>query len=870
MGAPEPLLVGFAIDVTERLATISQGLRGSGEDQFCPSFSAALWLINQQLQGQETPTSGLDTRLLKLLSNLERICKPQSSLSYRRQPGPLRTGKEGLDLAQRYPGLDLLRHNNRKSAVEGIRKLSSGQRPESTKRKHDLLKILEAFGGALVAEDQVSDPKTKKDIWTGDDFTGSIRTLHQVLSEYMFCDAGSQKKEIAGRLRLAVESDQESDSPTFDMMFLAHPHNELHEESFRWRETRIRVKKRKPKFKGDEKKDVQLLIGGQIHTTEFCERISAREQYQLSLVVSDKQLGFVEWCEGAKSWVPNSPSVSLNTILRNHKLSRKMKYLLSYLLAKSVWQFYSTDWMGTEWSKDSIHFMFEHRKSASNAGIYLNEPFILARFNPDAKIDDSVFRPHKFPKIKALGILLLEIELGTVIEDHFGPDCFAPDGQPNADADLYATLKLYDDPDILEDSFPLLKTVIGECLRPSKFMQHRHSVEELRKVFQDHVVDPLHTIVGLYGQPDKIKLRPTVQMPPTQSLQVAYQHQKVPSSDTKIVEGHQVIETATFKGSMASCIGQASSEDWFDELDNLNAILSSMPDEVDQTYKRVRVVVIDTGIDGTDPYAKHIRDYKDFVSKKDDVKQDKTGHGTNSVKLIFKVYAQAEVYVARVFESNHANDDTQDLMLEAIQHAKDVWKADVITIASGFEKDHANMRKAIKRVASDGTLVFAAASNYGNIRQVTFPARMQDVVCMYCTDGRAKVSPSINPAPQTSKSKNFAILGEGVMVPPSIGQRLTGTSVATSIAAGLAGRLLDFSRQIDGQQRIRCVGNLASVEGISAVFSHMAKGAQDYKYNCVVPGRLLQHLDDDLERKVKRKRICETLSGALENIDLDG
>lgn len=173
--------------------------------------------------------------------------QPQSSLSYRRQPGPLRTGKEGLDLAQRYPGLHLLRHNNRKSAVDGIRKLSSGQRPESTKRKHDLLKILEAFGGALV-EDQIADPKTKKDIWTGDDFTGSIRTLHQVLSEYMFCDAGSEKKEIAGRLRLAVESDKESDSPMFDMMFLAHPHNELREESFRWRETRIRVNKRHGPF----------------------------------------------------------------------------------------------------------------------------------------------------------------------------------------------------------------------------------------------------------------------------------------------------------------------------------------------------------------------------------------------------------------------------------------------------------------------------------------------------------------------------------------------------------------------------------------------------------------------------------------------
>ncbi|KAH7123465.1 hypothetical protein B0J13DRAFT_531575 [Dactylonectria estremocensis] len=158
---------------------------------------------------------------------------------------------------------------------------------------------------------------------------------------------------------------------------------------------------------------------------------------------------------------------------------------------------------------------------------------------------------------------------------------------------------------------------------------------------------------------------------------------------------------------------------------------------------------------------------------------------------------------------------------------------------------HVSMRKAIKRVASDGTLVFTAAPNYGKIWQVNFPTQMQDVLCMYYTDGRAKMSASINPAPQTSKFKSFAILGE-------------------------AGGLLDFSRQIDGQQRIRCVGNLANVEGISAVFIHMAKGAQDYKYNCVVPGRLLQHIATGWDRKVKGERICENLSGALENIDLDG
>lgn len=78
----------------------------------------------------------------------------------------------------------------------------------------------------------------------------------------------------------------------------------------------------------------------------------------------------------------------------------------------------------------------------------------------------------------------------------------------------------------------------------------------------------------------------------------------------------------------------------------------------------MRVAVIDTGIDGKDPYANHIQGYRDFVSGDDNRNQDNTGHGTNSVKLIYKVYHEAEVYVARVFEYDEANDDTQDLMLK--------------------------------------------------------------------------------------------------------------------------------------------------------------------------------------------------------------
>ncbi|KAM0550339.1 hypothetical protein ACHAPJ_009010 [Fusarium lateritium] len=721
MASSDQVVVNFAVDVTDRLATVARGVGGSEDKLFCPALAAALWLVSQHLKDQKESESLHGARLLKLLSNLEKICKPTTGPSLQKEP------KKGLELTSRYPGLSLLRQNNRKNAVDGVH--------------------------------ESPNPKTKAEVWVGDDFTGSMRTLYKVLSSYIFCNNGSEQTQIAGRLRLKLENGGEGDCPAFSLMFLAHPHHELQEESFQWRETRILVDRRKAKFSDPDDKDVQLQINGLMCISDFCERISRREQYQLSLKVSDKHLHFVEWCEGARIWVLNTPSVSLSMILRNHKLSQKMKYLLSYLLAKSTWQFYSTDWLGKEWAKESIHFMFERRQSPKGAGIYLNEPFISAHFDPDSNINDSEFRPHKFPKIKALGIILLEIELGTVIEDHYDDECRAPDGELNMDADLYVALKLFDDPDRLEDTFPLLKSVIGDCLRPSKFMQHRHSVEELRKVLQEEVVDHLHTLIGLYGQPEKIDLRPTVQ--------------HLPVDEYRTVN----VKSVASNGAVASCVTQASAEAWFEELDELNEVLSCLPSEIDQAYKQVRVVVIDTGIDGNDSYAKHIRGYRDFVTNRDDIKQDNTGHGTNSVKLIFKVYGEAEVYVARVFESDEANDDTQDLMLEAIEHAKNVWQADIISIASGFERDHALMRRAIKRAASDGTVVFAAASNYGNIRQVTFPARMQDVICVYCTDGRAKVSQSINPAAQTTKSKNFAILGEGVLVPPSTREQLTGTKI---------------------------------------------------------------------------------------------
>jgi hypothetical protein len=60
----------------------------------------------------------------------------------------------------------------------------------------------------------------------------------------------------------------------------------------------------------------------------------------------------------------------------------------------------------------------------------------------------------------------------------------------------------------------------------------------------------------------------------------------------------------------------------------------------------------------------YIKEYKDFVSNNDKLQQDGTGHGTTALRLLLKLYDDAEVYVGRVFEHKDADDETERLMAE--------------------------------------------------------------------------------------------------------------------------------------------------------------------------------------------------------------
>jgi len=80
--------------------------------------------------------------------------------------------------------------------------------------------------------------------------------------------------------------------------------------------------------------------------------------------------------------------------------------------------------------------------------------------------------------------------------------------------------------------------------------------------------------------------------------------------------------------------------------------------------ERIKVAIFDTGLEPEHHRSGAVH-YKDFVDSNEKCTKRQTSHGTTSLDLILKMYEDADLYIARVFETNDAHGD-----LEAVQMAK--------------------------------------------------------------------------------------------------------------------------------------------------------------------------------------------------------
>ncbi len=194
---------------------------------------------------------------------------------------------------------------------------------------------------------------------------------------------------------------------------------------------------------------------------------------------------------------------------------------------------------------------------------------------------------------------------------------------------------------------------------------------------------------------------------------------------------------------------------------------------------------------------------------------------------------------------------------------------DIITMALGFKKYQPDIAQAITRARGAQILIFSAASNAQNMDGIYFPAKdYHQVFGIFSTNGGNRESTELNPSPD-GRQHCFAIFGDGIELAEDA-PLVRGTSYSTSIAAGLAAMLLDFSRQELDEADLSRLREMAAMAG---VFVEITSESSDGKYKCIRPWDLLKRglrptnsAVTDEQRKEQREWIRGTIERLLERI----
>jgi len=165
--------------------------------------------------------------------------------------------------------------------------------------------------------------------------------------------------------------------------------------------------------------------------------------------------------------------------------------------------------------------------------------------------------------------------------------------------------------------------------------------------------------------------------------------------------------------------------------------------------------------------------------------------------------------------------------------SKDV-NADIISISAGFREESLRLEEAVRKAGAANKLIFASASNWGNVDGVAFPARHTSTICIFSTDTTDQPS-KFNPEPRKN-GREFALMGEGWQSLDDPQKYERGTSMATAAAAGLAALILDFSRQRDNRNEV-WARQVSQTSSMVAILDAISKPAGSLR--CVEPKHLL-------------------------------
>ncbi|KAL8342978.1 hypothetical protein RB598_004371 [Gaeumannomyces tritici] len=496
----------FAVDAVAKIQTQVQELsKQKGLKAWCVSLQGVLGPAHKRLQA---PSASADRQLQAVLPKLLHLL---DGLVRRHWPWDKWPHPCALELDS-YQGLQSLCEGSldAKHAVErSIRDLS---RPINRKSQATLYKTLESVAQIEEpADPDLGDGKCKVG-WNDYDYQAHIKRLYSVLSRHCVCAQNETKIGISATLRLNNDdgtAESDDGAAMFGLLFLGHPHQDQAPDACLWKDTIIQVplETRARAANGCRSWKDQLSS-----YSEFCGLISHRALGRLQLEVEDGSLVPRGSREPKRVYSSRSPSLPLAKVLSiSPPLTAKPRLRLCYELAKAVWKFYDSDWMEPAWTKEVVHFMLQRPFTAGADGIYVDDPMLLVRF-AKATPGNAYRREalsHEFPKLLALGIMMMEVELGVHIEDFFEPEWLDPSsGVPLPNADHLAALKLFQDEERWsnQDTFDALKSAIEMCLKPAQWRILEDRRVAHRDAVYQKVVAPLQLLwEGTYAKSPRMR-----------------------------------------------------------------------------------------------------------------------------------------------------------------------------------------------------------------------------------------------------------------------------------------------------------------------------------------------------------------------------
>ncbi|KAL3447098.1 hypothetical protein BJX65DRAFT_104527 [Aspergillus insuetus] len=252
-------------------------------------------------------------------------------------------------------------------------------------------------------------------------------TLYTHLRMYSTCSCTTQHLDYA-RLRLDPEHDQQDAlDVSFDLLFVKGHSPCAAKCQSRWKEAKVLVARRN-NSEQTQKKRVSFAVKNwslsstksrlpstkslrKVELGEFCRLIGSEKGALIQFHIKDNVMKLADSVPGSicRSFLPQSTSLSA-WLEKTAHLSNRVKITLAYTIARSVWQYYNSNWMTQPWTHDSIQIM---KQNIGDANHIRPHPYFITKLHHrrgqilDYCLGDDLF--HMYPNILSLGMVLIEI-----------------------------------------------------------------------------------------------------------------------------------------------------------------------------------------------------------------------------------------------------------------------------------------------------------------------------------------------------------------------------------------------------------------------------------------------------------------------------